>query len=159
MSALLVLLVAARALPAQVPEVPAPVERDGVPALISWGKWGAAALFVGFTATGIARHNDADKDYDALIAWCQTAGSCELAAEGTYADPRSESLYQSSLSADRAARGWLIAGQVALAGAVALFIIQLRYESRPQNIPFEPRIEVAPGPHGTRIGVRMALPH
>jgi len=62
-------------------------------------------------------------------------------------------------SNDEAARRWLIAGQVALVGAVALFILELRYTHGPENIPYEPRIQVTPGPGGTRIGVRLALPH
>jgi hypothetical protein len=148
-------LTLARSLQAQAP---AP-ERDHAPAIVSWGKWGATALFVGMTVVGISRHDDANRDYRALVRWCQTAGSCLLVPDGTYADPLSESLYQSSIAGDRAARRWLIAGQVALAGAVALFITQLTYEHGPENIPFEPRLEVAPGPGGTHIGLRLILPH
>jgi len=143
---------------AQVPAVPAPVEREGVPALVRWGKWGATALFAGFTIAGISRHDGANRDYNALVAWCRTGGSCELGPGRSYADPVSESLYQSSIASDRAARSWLVAGQVALAGAVALFIVDLTYSGGPKNIPFDPRLVVTPAPGATHIGVRLQLP-
>ncbi len=156
---LLVLLTLTRPLMSQVPGVPAPVEREGVPALVKWGKWGAAALFAGFTVTGVSRHNAADDDFRRLLDWCRGGGgSCELAPGGAYADPASEGLYQSVIAGDRSARRWLVAGQVALAGAVALFIVDLTYTKGPQNIPFDPRLVVTPGVGGTNIGVRLRLP-
>jgi len=137
--------------PGQVPHAPA---------LVSWGKWGAAAMFVGFTAYGVSLHNGANADYRALVFWCQGGGgSCLLAPDGTYQDPHSEELFQSSIEGDKSARTWLIAGQVALVGAVALFIAQLHYSHGPQNIPYEPRLEVLPGPTGTRVGLRFSLRH
>jgi hypothetical protein len=143
-------------LPAQTPTGAA---RERAPAAVRWGKWGAAALFVGLTAYGASLHNEANGDYRALIDWCQGGGgSCVLGADGTYTDPRSETLYQSSIDGDRAARAWLIAGQVALVGAVALFITELQYTHGPENIPFEPRLQVMPGPGGPRLGLRLAFP-
>jgi hypothetical protein len=154
----MVILSAAQPATAQVPEAPTPVEREGAPTLVRWGKWGATALFVGLTAAGIGRHNGANADFEALLDWCRGAGSCELGPGGAYADPVSERFYQSAIAGDRAARRWLIAGQVALAGAVALFIVDLTHAKGPENIPFDPQFEVVPHPSGTRIGLRFALP-
>ena len=127
------------------------------PAVVRLGKWGAAALFLGFTATGISRHNGADADYRSLTGYCKVGGgSCLLAPDGTYLDPHSEQLYQQVIAGDKAARAWLIGGQVALAGAAALFIMQLSYEHGPHNIPFEPQFSVMPG-RGTLVGLRVPL--
>jgi len=135
----------------------APATRNA-PALVRLGKWGAAALFLGFTATGISHHNGADADYRALTSYCKVGGgSCLLTSDGTYVDPRSEELYQQVIAGDKAARAWLITGQVALAGAAALFIMQLSYEHGPHNIPFEPQFSVMPGGRmllGVRLGGR-----
>ena len=134
-----------------------PAPSRSAPALVRLGKWGAAALFIGFTATGISRHDGADADYRALTSYCKTGGSCALAADGTYVDPHSESLYQQVTAGDRAARAWLITGQVALAGAAALFIVQLNYEHGTRNIPYEPEAYVAPGLGATLVGLRLPL--
>ena len=135
----------------------APVPSRNAPALVRFGKWGAAALFVGFTATGISRHDGADADYRALTSYCKTGGSCALATDGTYADPYSETLYQRVSAGDRAARACLITGQVALAGAAALFIVQLNYEHGTRNIPYQPEAYVAPGVGATLVGLRLPL--
>ncbi len=149
-------MTAVHVLPAQSPTGAA---RERAPAAVRWGKWGATLLFVGFTAYGASLHNEANGDYRALIDWCQGGGgSCVLGPDGTYADPRSEALYRSSIDGDRAARVWLVAGQVALVGAVALFITELQYKHGPENIPFEPQLQVMPGPGGPRLGLRLALP-
>lgn len=152
----LLAVAAAPVLPAQTTTGAA---RERAPAAVRWGKWGAAALFAGFTAYGASLHNEANGDYRALISWCQEGGgSCLLGPDGTYLDAHSEALYQASLSGDEAARAWLVAGQAALIGAVALFILELRYSHGPENIPFEPQLHVMPGPAGTRVGLRLALP-
>jgi len=51
---------------------------------------------------------------------------------------------------DREARAWFIGGQAAIAGAVALFILEIRHGPRePSNIPFSGLV-LEPG----RLGVR-----
>ena len=127
------------------------------PALVRWGKWAAAAAFAGFTVQGILRHHDADDAYDRLVRYCRSGGSCLLGPGGTYPDGRSEALYQESVRGDRAARAWLVAGQVALVGAAALFIVELNYDRGTRNIPYEPRAYVAPGRDGVLVGMRIAL--
>jgi hypothetical protein len=54
------------------------------------------------------------------------------------------------------ARGWLIGGETALAGAAALFIWELtRPKGRPRNIPFEPEVRSMRG--ATGLGLRLAF--
>jgi len=145
------------AAPARAQTSAAPPARERAPALVKWGKWGASVVFVGLTAQGISRHDAADAAYRRLTGYCRTGGSCVLGPDGTYADPRSEAFYQDVASGDRAARAWLIAGQAALVGAVALFIVELSYEHGPGNIPYEPQAYVAPGRGGVLVGMRVSL--
>jgi len=135
----------------------APLPPRQVPPLVKWGKWSAAAVFVGLTVQGISRHEDADAAYRQLVGHCRAGGSCVLAANGSYADPRSEALYQETVSGDRAARAWLITGQAALVGAVALLIVELSYEHGQENIPYEPRAYVAPGRGSVLVGLRVSV--
>ncbi|MFL5476028.1 MAG: hypothetical protein ACJ8A6_10095, partial [Gemmatimonadales bacterium] len=100
-------------------------------------------------------HNDADDSFDELESHCfDEASRCDLGPTGTYTDPEIEGLYQTSLHYDRVARGWLIGGQTALAGAAALFIWELTLpKGPPENIPFEP--EVRSLYRATGLGVRV----
>ena len=80
---------------------------------------------------------------------------CLLGPDGAYADPVMEDLYQSSLDYDSEARRWLIAGETALVGATALFVLELtRKVHKPDNIPFEPEIRSLR--RATGVGVRVA---
>jgi hypothetical protein len=102
-------------------------------------------------------HERADDAFDALEARCLgNHERCALGGQGQYLDPDIEGLYQSSLRYDRQARGWLIGGETALAGAAALFIWELtRPKGRPPNIPFEPEVRSMRG--GTGLGLRVAF--
>jgi hypothetical protein len=141
---LLLLLVAGRTAEAQGP-------------VVKYGKWLLVAGSIGMNYLAVQSHNRADDAFNALEARClANHDRCALGAQGQYTDPEIEGLYQTTLRQDRVARGWLIGGETALAGAAALFIWELtRPKGRPRNIPFEP--EVRSMRAGTGVGFRMAF--
>jgi hypothetical protein len=124
--------------------------------LIRYGKWVLAAGAVGMNLLAAQAHNRADDAFDALEDACfDNSIRCILGPDGTYADRQIEGLYQTSLHYDRRARRWLIAGEAALLGAAALFVVEFtRKTHKPDNIPFEPEIRSLR--QATGIGVRVA---
>jgi hypothetical protein len=144
MSALLVLLLIGGTAEAQRP-------------VVKYGKWLLVAGSIGMNYLAVRSHNRAEDAFDALEAQCLiNHARCSLGSAGRYIDPEIEGLYQRSLRQDRIARGWLIGGETALAGAAALFIWELtRPKGRPGNIPFEP--EVRSMRSATGVGLRMAF--
>jgi hypothetical protein len=131
-----------------------PAEAQGP--LVKYGKWVIVAGSVGMNYLALRSHNRADDAFNNLKALCIDRSRCDLAPGGAYLDPQIENLYQSSLRYDRIARGWLIGGEAALAGAAALFVWELtRPKGRPGNIPFEP--EVRSMRWGTGLGFRVAF--
>lgn len=122
--------------------------------LVKYGKWAVLAGSVGLNYLALRSHNRADDAFNALKAVCIDRSRCDLGPDGSYLDPESENLYQSSLRYDRIARGWLLGGEAALAGSAALFVWELtRPKGRPGNIPFEP--EVRSMRWGTGLGLRV----
>jgi hypothetical protein len=143
-SALLLLLLAGGTAEAQGP-------------VVKYGKWLLVAGSIGMNYFAVQSHNRAEDAFDALEAQCRVNHArCTLGAEGQYVDPELEGLYQTSIRQDRVARGWLIGGETALAGAAALFIWELtRPKGRPRNIPFEPEVRSMRG--GTGVGLRLTF--
>jgi hypothetical protein len=125
--------------------------------VVKYGKWLLVAGSAGMNYLAIRAHNRAEDAFDALESTCnQLQSRCELGPDGSYLDPEIEALFQSSLRDDRIARGWLIGGEAALAGAAALFIWELtRPKARPDNIPFEPEMRSLRG--ATGLGFRIAF--
>lgn len=122
--------------------------------LVKYGKWAVVAGSVGMNYLALRSHNRADDAFNSLKALCVDRSRCNLGPDGRYLDPEAENLYQSSLRYDRIARGWLIGGEAALAGAAALFVWELTQpKGRPGNIPFEP--EVRSLRWGTGLGLRV----
>jgi hypothetical protein len=124
------------------------------PALVHYGKWAAFGLAAGFTILGVRTHDRADRDYAALLSYCTGTGPCPIGADGRYSNPIAEALYQRVRTSDRAARAWLVGGQVALVGGAVLFVMELRRKKGPENIPYSPY--VVAGRFGTLVGVRCA---
>jgi hypothetical protein len=122
---------------------------------VKYGKWLLLAGSIGMNYLALQAHNDADSTFDVLERSCQVDHSrCNLGPDFAYLDPEIEALYQSSLHLDRVARRWLVAGEIALVGAGALFIWELtRPKGRPDNIPFEP--EVRSLRQATGLGLRV----
>ena len=124
--------------------------------LVRYGKWVLAAGAVTMNLLAAQAHSRADRAFDAIEDACFVNSTrCLLGPDGAYADPVMEDLYQSSLDYDSEARRWLIAGETALVGATALFVLELtRKVHKPDNIPFEPEIRSLR--RATGVGVRVA---
>lgn len=123
--------------------------------IVRYGKWALAAGALGMNLLAAQAHNRAEDAFDAIEDACfEDASRCALGPDGSYADRRIEGLYQTSLRHDRRARTWLIAGETALLGAAALFVLEFtRKTHKPDNIPFEP--EVRSLRQATGVGVRI----
>jgi hypothetical protein len=123
--------------------------------VVKYGKWLLTAGAIGMNYFAVRAHNRADDNFAALEAGCLASEArCSLGPEGQYLDPEIEGLYQRSLHYDRVARGWLIGGETALAGAAALFVWELtRPKGRPGNIPFEPEVRNMSG--ATGLGLKV----
>jgi hypothetical protein len=134
-----------------------PVEAQGLSPLVKYGKWVLLAGAAGMNYFAIRAHDRAENAFDDLESrGFQTRRRCDLDADGRYLDPETEALYQTSLRYDRIARGWLIGGESALAGAAVLFVWELaRPKGRPDNIPFEPELRTLP--FGSGLGLRVAF--
>ena len=124
--------------------------------LVRYGKWVLAAGAVTMNLLAAQAHSRADRAFNAIEDACfENSTRCLLGPDGAYADPVMEGLYQSSLDYDSEARRWLIAGETALVGATALFVLELtRKVHKPDNIPFEPEIRSLR--RATGVGVRVA---
>lgn len=127
------------------------------PALVKYGKWVALAAAVGMGLKASAAHEDAQDAFDRLERYCNVDElRCTQRPNGSYFDPVSEGYFQTSLSRDRHARGWLLGGEAALVGAAGLFVWELtRPKNRPRNIPFEPTVQLIGA--RTRFGVSVAF--
>jgi len=138
---------------------PAPEEhtRNDTPALVRYGKWGAAALFVAFTSLGVVEHNTADDRFRSLTSYC-IQNACTIGADGRYANPTPEAKYQSVVASDRAARAWLLSGQIALGGAAVLFVMEALHDHGTRNVPYSGLV-VERGSFGTtNVGWKIPLP-
>jgi len=139
-----------------VPVPPAPPPVPPVPGIVRHGKWAAAAVFVVFTGLAVYEHRAADDNFDELRTMCGSTAQCTIGQDGRYTDPPAEAQYQDIVAGDRAARAWFVAGQLALAGSAALFVIELRHSRGSTNIPYSGFI-VKPSRYGTRIGWQLPM--
>ncbi|HKU60655.1 MAG TPA: hypothetical protein VJQ44_05505 [Gemmatimonadales bacterium] len=135
---------------------PATAAAQGSPPLIRYGKWLLAAGAIGFNLMAAESHQKADDAFDTLENLCfDDFDRCDLGPDGTYLNPRTEALYQTSLHYDRETRTWLIVGETALVASAGMFVWELaRHTEKPDNIPFEPEVRSLKG--GTGIGLRFA---
>lgn len=126
------------------------------PAPIKFGKWALLAGAVGLNIAASREHERADSVFGELESRCAADLSlCSVNDDGSYVDPESEFLYQTSLTYDRRARNFLFGGQGALLGAAVLFVWEFsRPKDDPENIPFEPTVRFLP--QSTEIGFRVA---
>ncbi|HEX7049123.1 MAG TPA: hypothetical protein VF188_02840 [Longimicrobiales bacterium] len=124
-----------------------------------WATLGTAILSVGY---GFAASLAADTRYDRIEAACAAADArCERrSASGAYADAQLQRLHDEAQRLDGRARLALLAGQVAAAASVLLFILDLQENPAPPNVPYEPpRIRLAPSTDGgARLTVRVPVP-
>ncbi|HEY2805049.1 MAG TPA: hypothetical protein VGI92_04240 [Gemmatimonadales bacterium] len=130
--------------------------KSRTPDIVHYGKWGAAAVFAGLTTLGVIEHDRANSAFDRLTDFCLNVGPCGIGQDGRYSNPAAESRYQEVVSGDRAARVWLLSGQIALAGTATLFIIELMKNHSTTNIPFHGLL-LEPGRRTSKIGWRLDL--
>ena len=125
--------------------------------LVHYGKWVSAALAVTLTGLGAHEYASSDDAFSQLFGICRADPTrCALAPSGSYVDPASEELYQSSLYYERRARVRLLAGQASLLLAAGLFLADHgRRASDPDNIPYRGLVVVEQDAGGARVGVRV----
>jgi phage tail protein X len=125
--------------------------------LAHYGKWVSAALAVTFTGLGAHEHAKSDEAFSQLLDICRAdIASCVLGPSGSYVDPTSEQLYQTSLHYARRARLRLLAGQASLLLAAGLFLADRGgHGSGPGNIPFH--ISLEPRADGAQVGMRITF--
>lgn len=114
-------------------------------------KWTTAGLSAGAAVFGVLNNRRADDEYEQLEALCaEEASRCgERLPGGAYADAQVEAQYQEVRMLDRRARTGLIAGQIGFAASVVLFVLDLRNNDGPDNIPYDPRtIDITPARDG-----------
>jgi hypothetical protein len=100
---------------------------------------------IGAALYGFSNNQQADDAYEELERMCQAdlQRCAARTSSGAYIDATLEHEFQEIRSLDRRARTGLLVGQAAVASAVVLFILDLRNDRPPPNIPFDPRIEPA----------------
>ena len=127
---------------------------------IAVAKWGALVGAAGAAAYGFVRNGEADDLFRELEVACNANRAvCGLRTpDGAYADAALEAMYQDVLARDRTSQRALLASQVGVGLGVLLFLIDLRAEDRPADIPYEPRrVEIAPA-RGGGLTVRASVP-
>lgn len=123
-------------------------------------KWTIGAASLGTALYGFVQNRAADDAYSELERMCQAQEEVcrQRLPGGAYADPGLEAQYQDVRRLDQRARVSLIAGQVGIATSVVLFLLDLRNEQPPPNIPYEPKgLEVGASGDGG-LSVRFSLP-
>jgi hypothetical protein len=138
---------------AQADTAAAPARGPG--SAVGWAKWVAAAFAAGFTALGVEQHNSGNAAFRSLIRYCGQV-TCALTPDGRYSDPLAEATYQAVVRSDRAAREWLVAGQVTAVGTAVLFVVDLMRQTEPPNIPYS-GLMVDARDGITRVGWRIPI--
>ena len=120
-------------------------------------KWTLMAVSIGAGVYAYSESRAADDAYADLRRYCRAdEARCTLAG-GSYADPRAESLYRLSNDGDRRARIGLVAGQAALLGSVAFWIVDLGQGGPPENIPYDPDRGGRRSAARLRVGLSLPL--
>ena len=125
---------------------------------IKYGKWGLLVVTVGFNLAASEANERANQSFDDLEDRCvQDPQACRVDDGGAYLDPTSEDLFQRTLQLDTSARRFLVAGQVALMGAAAMFIYEFtRPPGEPDdNVPFAPTVQEVQDGVGVGFEVRF----
>jgi hypothetical protein len=119
---------------------PTPRGRPFVVDVAHWGKWATLGATIGFQVGSTTEQRRADRLQDELRDRCvNDPPACTVTQpDGAYLNADTESLYQRGVDADRAARRYMLLGQLSLLTSVALFVIDLRHGdgAGPDNVPF-----------------------
>jgi hypothetical protein len=134
---------------ARAQAAPLPVAKRTTP-VVKVAKWGLLGAAVGLGVFALRRSIAAEDAYDELRALCvDNPGRCAHAG-GSYSDTDAERLYDRAQREDRSAQIGIYGGQAALLGSVALFIVDLRGDREPTNIPY-------PGPRGSARSTHFTI--
>jgi hypothetical protein len=155
LAAALALAMALAAQPARAQVDTAAVQVRESASAVGWAKWVTAAFAAGFTALGIEQHNSGNASFRSLIRYCGQV-TCALTSGGKYADASAEATYLQVVRSDRAARVWLVAGQVTAVGTAVLFVVDLMRQREPPNIPYSGLL-LESGNGVTRVGYRIPI--
>lgn len=124
-------------------------------------KWSSVGVAVAAAGVGLVSHERAADRFDALEATCseQPERCGERLPGGEFADEELERLFQDVVELDRRARYGLIVSQAGIAAAVVLFILDMRGDSGPDNVPYDPgRLQLGPNSvGGLDLSVRLPL--
>ena len=121
-------------------------------------KWGTLAGAAGAALYGFLESARADDVYDELEQACQTdpVNCLRRNNDGTYMDVSLEAMFQDVRRLDRNTRTALVAGQVGLGVSLVLFLLDLRNDARPPDIPYSPpRLRLTPSRDGFELGYRL----
>jgi hypothetical protein len=138
--------------------VTAPPSRHS--AVLRASKWTTLGFTLGAAAYGFATNRTADRNYTALEEDCTAdrVNCTQRTSSGAFADAGLERRYQDVRALDRRARTALLASQVGLAATVVLFVIDLRDNRPPKDIPYTPRaVQLLPRSDGG-LQLRFTLP-
>lgn len=127
------------------------------PKAVRWGKWVVAGMWLGLTVGGVVEHHAADDAYNDLQQYCFDIGPCTIGPDGRYLNPEAETRYQDVVQGDRTARALFVTGQVALAGAAALFVVELLKEKGTHNIPFNGLVVAPARGGGMHVGWSLKI--
>ena len=129
--------------------------------LIHYGKWTTGAMALALTVQGAREHSRSAREWKRLLGLCRADNAaCTLGADGRYVSATAEQYYQTSITFDRHAHGWLLGGQLSLLVTAALFVADLHHHTNgPDNIPFHHPLNVSvdPASNEARVGLRIAF--
>lgn len=104
-------------------------------------KWTTLLVSGGAAAYGFTQNRSADRDYEQLERECEAQPvACLKGPDGeAYANANMEARYQRIVERDDRARVALLGGQLGIAAAVVLFIVDLPDRVTPEDIPYQPK--------------------
>ena len=125
-------------------------------------KWTTLLVSGGAAAYGFTQNRVADRDYEELERECEAQPlSClKLPDSDVYANADMEARYQQILERDDRARLALLGGQIGIAAAVIMFIVDLPERITPEDIPYDPKpLRLGLRRDGsTQLGLHLSLP-
>lgn len=123
-------------------------------------KWSALAATLAAAGYGFSVHDDANEAHGQLEEVCRTEPDrCrDRTSDGAYRDAELERMHRNVARLDDRAALALAGSQLALAGSVVLFILDLRESDSPPNVIYEPSgLRVLPRDGGAELRLRLPL--
>jgi len=138
---------------------PPPAPRTWHQPVVHHGKWLTAGATVAFVVLAQREHGSSQRDWERLLTICRSADdACTQGPDGRYLRADAEQFYQRSRVFDRRANRRILGAQISLLATAALFIMDLRRQDGPENIPFSPlRVSLSPMADGAAVEMRVAF--